>query len=88
MHKTFLLIQWTCWFAIGATSLLWARGLSLRYNAWTTRLRERSSYLSPPPTPEWRARNTAIMTWIFRVFGFFLVALSFLALLGTLATKQ
>jgi hypothetical protein len=55
-----------------------ARPLSLRYNAWTTALRERHPNINPPPTPEWRVRNTTIMTWLFRAFGGWLVLLAFL----------
>jgi hypothetical protein len=61
--------------------------LSLRYNAWTTRLRERHPNFNPPPTPEWRARNTKIMTVMFRVFGIFLVLLSIMYLLPLIVTK-
>jgi hypothetical protein len=55
--------------------------LSIRYNAWTTGLRERHPHINPPPTPEWRARNTTIMTVMFRLFGVFLVLLSVMYLL-------
>jgi hypothetical protein len=61
---------------IGLTVLVWARPLSIRYNAWTTGLRERHPNFNPPPTPEWRARNTRIMTVVFRVAGVFLVLAS------------
>lgn len=52
--------------------------LSLRYNAWTTSLRERHPNFNPPPTPEWRARNTKIMTVVFRIAGVFFVLRSIL----------
>lgn len=55
---------------------IWATPLSIRYNAWTTALRERHPNFNPPPTPEWRARNTKIMTIMFRALGLFLVLLS------------
>lgn len=61
---------------VGLILIFWAPPLSLRYNAWTTGLRERHSNINPPPTPEWRARNTKIMTVIFRVAGLFLIMLS------------
>jgi uncharacterized membrane protein YjgN (DUF898 family) len=61
---------------IGLALLVWARPLSVRYNAWTTGLRERHPNFNPPPTPEWRARNTKIMTVMFRVVGVFLALLS------------
>ncbi len=68
---------------IGLGLIFWAASLSLRYNAWTTGLRQRHPNFNPPPTPEWRARNTKIMTAMFRVIGVFLVLLSILTLLGS-----
>jgi len=71
---------------VGLALVCWAKPLSLRYNAWTTSLRERHPNINPPPTPIWRARNTKIMTVMFRVFGVFLLLLStveFLTYLGT-----
>jgi len=56
---------------LGLVLILWAAPLSIRYNAWTTRLRERHPNFNPPPTPEWRARNTKIMSVIFRIAGAF-----------------
>ena len=84
MGKTLLTLRWSCSAVLGLVMLYWARDLSLRYNAWTTRFRERNPHINPPPTPEWRERNTRIMTWIFRVFGAFLALLSVLALIGIL----
>jgi hypothetical protein len=66
---------------VGVLLAYYARPLSIRYNAWTTRLRERHPNLNPPPTPEWRARNTKIMTVYFRVAGLFLLLLSLFTLL-------
>ncbi|MFY9561706.1 MAG: hypothetical protein WAQ52_15845 [Terriglobales bacterium] len=66
---------------IGPALIHWAAPLSLSYNAWTTGLRERHPNINPPPTPEWRARNTKIMTVIFRVMGVFFVLLSIMYLL-------
>jgi hypothetical protein len=45
---------------IGLDLIFWATPLSIRYNAWTTGLRQRHPNINPPPTPEWRARNTRI----------------------------
>jgi hypothetical protein len=67
---------------VGMALILCAAPLSARYNAWTTGLRERHPNINPPPTPEWRARNTSIMTIIFRVMGLFLVLLAILMLIG------
>lgn len=65
----------------GLALLMWARYLSLKYNAWTTNLRERHSNINPPPTPEWRTRNTTIMTVMFRIIGVFVLLISCLHLL-------
>jgi hypothetical protein len=56
---------------LGLVLIVFAGPLSERYNAWTTRLRARNPNLNPPPTPEWRARNTKIMAVIFRFAGAF-----------------
>lgn len=66
---------------VGVILVYYARPLSVRYNAWTTRFRERHPNFNAPPTPEWRARNTKIMTLYFRVAGLFLLLLSLFALL-------
>jgi hypothetical protein len=66
---------------LGLVLIIWAVPFSLRYNAWTTGLRERHPNINPPPTPQWRARNTKIMTFIFRIAGIFFVLLSILYLL-------
>ncbi len=71
----------------GVVLIVWAAPLSLRYNAWTTRLRERHPNFNPPPTPEWRARNTKIMTVIFRVLGALLVVLAVMLLLPLIVAK-
>ncbi len=71
--------------------IYFARPLSRRYNAWTTSLRERHPDFNPPPTPEWRARNTKIMTVVFRVAGLFLILLSLLTFfqrIGSVAKRQ
>lgn len=65
---------------IGLALVFWAAPLSVRYNAWTTGLRQRHPNVSPPPTPEWRARNTKILIVTFRVAGLFLVLLSIMCL--------
>ena len=68
----------------GVALVLWAGSLSIRYNTWTTRFRERNPDFNPPPTPEWRARNTAIMTVLFRVAGFVLIFRAVLTLVSML----
>jgi hypothetical protein len=65
----------------GLILALFARPLSVRYNVWTTSLRERHPNVNPPPTPEWRGRNTRIMTVMFRALGLFFILLSILYLL-------
>jgi hypothetical protein len=72
---------------VGLALVCWAKPLSMRYNAWTTGLRERHPNINPPPTPEWRARNTKIMTVMFRVFGVFLLLLSTVEFLTYLAAS-
>jgi hypothetical protein len=73
---------------IGLIAIFWAAPLSIRYNAWTTGLRERRPNINPPPTPEWRARNTKIMTIIFRVAGLFLILLSSGYLLPLIGSRR
>lgn len=73
---------------VGLGLIFWAAPLSLRYNAWTTGLRERHPNINPPPTPEWRARNTKIMTVMIRVLGVVLTVLSIMYLLPLVGTKQ
>jgi hypothetical protein len=73
--------------AIGLALVVWATPLSIRYNAWTTGLRERHPNINPPPTPEWRLRNTKIITVMFRVLGPCLVLLSIMYLLPLIVTK-
>jgi hypothetical protein len=63
------IIQGGVFAVVGFFLTFWAHALSIRYNAWTTSLRERNPNFNPPPTPEWRARNTKIMTVMFRVAG-------------------
>jgi hypothetical protein len=72
---------------IGLALIVWAKPLSIRYNAWTTGLRERHPNVNPPPTPEWRARNTKIMTVIFRALGVGLAVLSIMYLLPLIVAK-
>jgi hypothetical protein len=74
--------------ATGPPLIFWAAPLSIRYNAWTTGLRERHPNINPPPTPEWRARNTKIMTGISRVLGVFLVFLSIMYLMPLIVPAQ
>ena len=77
---------WAVGYAILGWGLaIWARALSIRYNAWTTGLREHHPNLNSPPTPEWRARNTKIMTVMFRIVGVFFVVLSIMCFLPIIA---
>lgn len=72
---------------IGLSLVFGATALSIRYNAWTTGLRERHPNLNPPPTPECRARNTKIMIVLFRVLGVSFVLLSIMYFLLLMVTK-
>jgi uncharacterized membrane protein YjgN (DUF898 family) len=81
------LILGTGYAAVGLALVVWATPLSIRHNAWTTSLRERHPDINPPPTPEWRALNTKIMTVLFWVVGVFLVLLSITVLLPMIVNK-
>ena len=76
-----MLVRGVTYAVLGIALIIWAAPLSRRYNAWTTGLRERHPNVNPPPTPEWRARNTKIMTILFRVGGTFFALLSVMYLL-------
>ncbi len=73
---------------IGLILFCAAHPFSRRYNAWTTRLRERHPKFNPPPTPEWRPRNTKIMTVMFRIAGILLILISVTSLLHVIAAKH
>jgi hypothetical protein len=80
---------WGVVYGVGGLALiLWAVPLSIRYNAWTTRLRERHPNFNPPPTLEWRTRNTKIMSTMFRVAGAFFVLVSAMSLLAFFGGKS
>ena len=82
MSKTLLTVVWGSLTVLGAILFHWSGRLSLRYNAWTTSFRKQHPHINPPPTPQMRALNTKIMTWLFRFLGAFLFLLSILALVG------
>jgi hypothetical protein len=83
MHKTLLTLAWGSLAVIGAVIFTNSRKLSLRYNAWTTDLRTRRTYINPPPTPKMRETNTRIMTWIIRLGSLWMVLLCLFLLLLT-----
>jgi hypothetical protein len=58
----------------GAALFYWAKPLSQRYNAWTTRLRERFPNINEPPSPKYAQLNFKIAFILFRVCGAFLFA--------------
>ncbi len=63
--------------ALGGLAIIyWSWPLSQRYNAWTTRFRERNPQINPPPTPERRERSTLIFAWLLRIAGAYLVFLA------------
>jgi hypothetical protein len=82
MRGTLWIVQWGCVGVFGAALCYWSAQLSLFYNAWTTRLRERHPYINPPPTDDARNSNTRIMKWLFRILGAFLLLLAIVVLLG------
>ena len=65
---------------IGASLIAFAMPLSRRYNAWTTKVRERQNRA---PSPEMLAKNTRIFAWLLRIFGAVLLVLAVLAIFGT-----
>jgi hypothetical protein len=87
METPLLFAVFACCMLIGAVLLLRARHLSLRYNAWTTRLRRGHPQINPPPTPRMQERNTTIMTWIFRLAGISLVLFPLLELIPGIHRK-
>jgi hypothetical protein len=72
----------------GLVLIAWGAPLSRRYNAWTTRLRKSHPNFNPPPTPKWRARNTIIMTVLFRFLGGSFVLMSIMYLLPQIALPR
>jgi hypothetical protein len=58
---------------VGVALIVYSRLLALRYNAWTTRFRERHPNISRPPTAEMRQLNTSVTTWLIRAVGAMLV---------------
>jgi hypothetical protein len=59
---------------VGAALFFWAKPMSERYNAWTTRFRERYPQITKPPSPEMASLNYKVMVIFFRVTGVFLFA--------------
>jgi hypothetical protein len=53
----------------GAALFYWAKPLSQRYNAWTTRLRERFPNINKLPSPKNAQLNFKMMFILFRVCG-------------------
>ena len=73
---------------VGIVLLIWARPLSLRYNAFTTRFRERHPKFNPPPTPEMRALNTKIFAVILRIMGAFFVLRGLVGILADISLNR
>lgn len=73
--------------AFGIALIVRAEPLSIRYNTWTTHFRERHPNFNPPPTPEWRRRNTRIMAVVFRGTGLLIVLLSLLTLIEAINSR-
>jgi hypothetical protein len=72
---------------VGFAFILGAGLLSHRYDAWTTRLRERHPNINPPPTPEDHARNIKVMKVMFRFVGILLILLANMYVLQMIPTK-
>jgi hypothetical protein len=75
-----------CVATLGIAVICRAEKLSIRYNAWTTEFRERHPHINPPPTPQMRALNTKIMTWLFRALGAFFALYSIITLVSILGS--
>jgi hypothetical protein len=58
----------------GAALFYGAKPTSQRYNAWTTRFRERHPQISKPPSPEMVSLSYKIMVFVLRAFGAILFA--------------
>ncbi|MBK7862698.1 MAG: hypothetical protein IPJ65_29635 [Archangiaceae bacterium] len=56
---------------LGVTLVVFARRLSLAYNGWTARARQRNPRLGAVPTSAARERNLELVSWIFRLGGAF-----------------
>jgi hypothetical protein len=67
---------------IGMAVVFRSRQLSERYNAWTTKVRQRNPRMNIPPTPEMLALNTKIMTGLIGFLGAGLVIIAFVLFLG------
>ena len=73
---------------VGVVLLIWAGPLSRRYNAFTTRFRERHPNFNPPPTPDMRARNTKIFSIILRVMGVFFILRGLVGIMADIAQNR
>jgi len=58
----------------GVALFYWAKPMAHRYNAWTTRFREKYPQISKPSSPETTSLNYKVMVIFFRVAGAFLFA--------------
>ena len=81
MGKTWLVVLWGCETLLGIALFSWSGQLSVRYNTWTTRFRERYPQINPPPTPQMWELNTKIVTGLLRLIGAFLLLGSILMLI-------
>jgi hypothetical protein len=80
--KYFTVVLLNCFIVAGAALIVWARELSLGYNAWTTRLRRSCPRLFRAPTQESQAKNIERMIWLYRGVGVALALESIFALIG------
>jgi len=82
MSKTLLTVISGNAALFGTILLLYSERLSVRYNAWTSRLRARHDLFSPPPDARMLASNTAITMWLLRALGVVLLVFSVLAVIS------
>jgi len=81
MRKLLFELIWGCGALFWGFVCWRSRQLSLRYNAWTTRMRIRFGRDGAAPTPRTLEVNTRIMAWIIRIAAAWFALLSVLALL-------
>jgi hypothetical protein len=61
---------------VGVAFIFCSKVLSENYNAWTTWLRSKSTFLKHPPKPEMAQLNYRIMVSLFRICGAALIAIA------------
>jgi hypothetical protein len=69
--------------ALASLALIyWSRPLAIRYNRWTTKLRERSDLIPPPPSDRALTMNITIVAILIRIVAITLLLLAWWSLAG------